>query len=96
MNAELASLGKELADATMSTATIRYLALEFGKITDLCVEARKAMRSQLQQEISGVIRQADLYLFHLENYQTILQSLNTVLQNRSNQQETQRQSLSLS
>lgn len=88
LNAELASLGKHLADTRMSASTVKSHIANFDKIIRKCWKDNE-IPVLLEQEIDGVINQADSYLLQVDTNQTNLQGLNTVLYNRINEHETQ-------
>jgi hypothetical protein len=87
LNAELASLGGDVANSELSMASILFLAKEFSKVVKFC-ETGTLFPSIQIQEVDSIISRAELYLRHMKMCKDTLHGLTAVLYNRINQRES--------
>ena len=87
LNADLASLGGDVANSELSIASILFLAKEFSKIVKICEKGLPFPSIQIQ-EVDYIISRAELYLQHMKMCKSTLGGLEAVLYNRINQRES--------
>ncbi|CZR54672.1 uncharacterized protein PAC_04556 [Phialocephala subalpina] len=97
LNADLASIAKQIADTELSVSTMMEQAKAFQRLVKICeaCEAESGTNkkqpltvSEQDEEVQATITRAELYLKHTKMAQDVLQSLTAVLYNRINKQDT--------